>query len=56
MLPAGGVVGADYFAEHILPSEKAFFAKINETGLILYLSQLRRCLLIFLPAILLRSV
>ncbi len=30
---AGGVVGADYFAEHILPSEKAFFAKINETGL-----------------------
>ena len=30
---AGGVVGPDYFAEHILPSEKAFFKKINETGL-----------------------
>ncbi len=30
---AGGVVGPDYFKEHILPSEAAFFKKINSLGL-----------------------
>ncbi|MBT3320645.1 MAG: hypothetical protein HN948_05210 [Clostridia bacterium] len=30
---AGGVVGADYFAEHILPFEAKFFGSINELGL-----------------------
>lgn len=30
---AGGVVGADYFKEHIMPSEKKFFKRINDLGL-----------------------